>query len=144
MSESATCCPLQGADEYATVYSVLVRTARKDHSCYECEKAISRGTKYEYITMLYDGHWDDFKICLLCSEIGEHFTCNDGWEHGRILGQLWSDLQENFFSDMKAGGPCMEGLSPAAKGKLIDERMEWYLAQDEVNDDRWEGWRPPQ
>ncbi len=133
----AMCCPLQGADECATVYNRRARVARKDHACFECEKTIPRGSKYEYVSMLFDGHWDDFKTCLPCSEIGDHFTCyEDGV--GRIVGQLWSDLQENFFPDMKAGGPCMEGLSPAAKQKLIDERMEWYFEQDEIDDGAWE------
>lgn len=130
------CCPLREADEAATVYNSETRTARKDHVCYECRKAIPRRTKYVHISMLFDGTWDDFKLCLLCEEIGDHFSCG----RGRLLGELWSDLQQYFFRDMSAGGTCMDGLSPAAKGRLFEARMEWYFDQDEIDDSAWEDW----
>jgi hypothetical protein len=72
-------------------------------------------------------------------EIRTHFACGNGW----IIGELWNDLEENFFPDMKAGGQCMHGLSPEAKRRLIDARMEWYFAEDEVEpvkDEIWEHW----
>ena len=123
------CCPLQDCDgDRATVYNTTERKARKEHTCYECRGKIAKGTRYEYVSMLFDGSWDDFKLCSLCREIGDHFSCGNG----RILGELWSDLEENFFPDMKAGGPCMEGLSPEAKQFLIDRRMAWYYEQDEI------------
>lgn len=132
------CCPLSGCDEYATVYNTSVRVARKEHRCYECRDPIPRGATYEYISMLFDGCWDDFKLCLLCKEIGDHFTC----ESGRVLGEMWNELEEYFFPDMKCGGQCMEGLSPEAKRRLIDKRMEWYFDQDECRDGQWDGWTP--
>jgi hypothetical protein len=51
-------------------------------------------------------------MCLLCSEIGNHFACG-----GRVVETLWSDLEENFFPDMRMGGPCMSGLSPASEAQ---------------------------
>ena len=60
--------------------------------------------------------------CELCVEIRDHFACN-GW----IFGQLWEDLENNFFPEMVAGGPCMEGLSPTAKAALFEERTRWLL-----------------
>jgi hypothetical protein len=44
------------------------------------------------------------------------------------------------------GGPCMEGLSPEAKTRLVERRMNWYFEQDEIDDSRWDGWseRRPQ
>lgn len=51
------------------------------------------------------------------------------------LNASGSDLEENFFPDMKAGGPCMEGLSPAAKARLFDRRMKWLLPSKEGNDE---------
>jgi hypothetical protein len=38
------------------------------------------------------------------------------------------------------GGPCLDGLSPAAKLKLVERRMAWYLDQDEIDDSAWEDW----
>jgi len=130
------CCPLQGNDgDGPSCSSVTVRTARKEHACSECREPITRGTKYEYASAIWDGRPDSFKTCLSCVEIRNHFAC-EGW----IYEQLWSDLEQNFFPDMKAGGQCMSGLSPAAKTRLIDVRMKWYFEQDEIDDSVWEDW----
>lgn len=133
MSEM-TCCPLSGVgDEGPTCHTSKLRRARKEHQCSECSEAILPGQRYEYQSGIWDGRPDTFKTCLSCVEIRDHFSCD-----GYIYGQLWSDLEENFFPDMKAGGPCMAGLSPAAKQRLIDERMKWYLENCEPD-----GARPP-
>jgi hypothetical protein len=127
---------LQGGDgDGPSCFSSEVRTARKEHVCGECRCVIAPGTKYEYASGVWDGRPDSFKTCSMCAEIRDHFAC-EGW----IYEQLWGDLQENFFPDMVAGGPCMQGLSPAAKQKLIDERMEWYFDLGEINDEVWEDW----
>lgn len=120
------CCPLSSSGDYEgpSCYRSRVRTARKDHHCYECGADIKPGDRYEYVSGVWDGCPGSHKTCLSCVEIRDHFAC-DGW----IFGQLWSDLRENFFPDMKAGGPCMEGLSPAAKARLFDERMKWFEAR---------------
>ncbi len=130
------CCPLSQADETATVYETSARRARKVYCCDECREAIVVGEQHRYISMLFDGAWSSFRMCLLCDEIGNHFSCG----RGRILETLWDELRENFFPDMRMGGPCMQGLSPAAKAKLVDARMAWYLAQDEIEDSAWEDW----
>ena len=133
------CCPLSGGDDESyTSLEWRVVTARKPHVCVECRKPITKGTKHEFYKGLYDGHIDTFRTCLLCVEIRDHFACGEGW----LYGEVWNQLEENFFPDMKAGGPCMEGLSPAAKQALIDARMEWYFEQDECNDSQWDGWTP--
>lgn len=129
------CCPLQECDEYAKVYKRARRRGRKDHECYECDEVIKRGEPHDSISTLFDGQWSSWRECLLCAEIGDHFACG-----GRAAGTLWSDLEDNFFPDMRMGGPCMEGLSPAAKTKLVERRMAWYLDQDEVDDSAWEDW----
>lgn len=133
----ATCCPLQECDEYVTVYERTQRRSRKDHECCECGAgAIKRGDLYDDISMLFDGSWSSWRECLLCAEIGDHFSCGGG----RVAGTLWSDLEENFFPDMRMGGPCMAGLSPEAKLKLVERRMAWYFDQDEIDDSDWEDW----
>lgn len=120
MSESMVCCPLQGCDEYAVAGTDVIRRARKAHHCYECGETIAKGDKYEYATSLYDAHWSTYRTCLSCAEIRDHFACN-----GFYYGRLWDDLADNFFPDMKAGGPCMEGLSPAAKARLFERCLAW-------------------
>jgi hypothetical protein len=116
------CCPL-GADDgdLPSVCDVRTRRAAKDHACSECGEAIPRGTQYEHVKGLWDGSWSTFRTCLSCVEIRAHFACEGRW----VYGELWSQLEDNFFPDMKAGGPCMEGLSPAAKNRLFERRMKW-------------------
>lgn len=115
------CCPLSGADaERPSCSSTTTRAARKSHRCGECRETIAPGAKYEYTSGIWDGRPSSHKTCLSCVEIRDHFQC-EGW----IYGQLWEDLEYNFFPDMKAGGPCMKGLSPEAKARLFERRMAW-------------------
>ena len=119
---TVTCCPLSsGEDGQADFYSTSVQAARKAHKCCECEEEIPAGVRYEKIAGVWEGSWSTYRTCLSCVEIRTHFACA-GW----LFGQVWEDLEQNFFEDMKAGGPCMEGLSPEAKRRLFDRRMEWY------------------
>ena len=137
-----TCCPLSdGYDgDPPSVFKKSEPIARKEHGCSECGKPIARGERHELVRGCWGGSWSTYRTCLLCVEIRSHFACGNGF----IYGQLWSDLAENFFRDMSCGGRCMDGLSPAAKSKLIDERMEWYFDQGEIDDDKWSGrsWMP--
>lgn len=127
MSESMVCCPLEGCDDYATFSKVTKPKARIVHACEECGAgAIKPGDLYERSVQIDDDSGIDvYKTCLSCAEIRRHFACN-GW----IWGQLWSDLESNFFETMVAGGPCMKGLSPAAKARLFEARLEWLEGLD--------------
>ena len=116
------CCPLSTSDDGCVeAYQCSHPTARKDTKCYECNAPISAGTKYEYVKGIWEGEWMIHKTCMSCKEIRDHFACNGQY----VFGMLWEDLRENFFPTMKAGGPCMEGLSPEAKARLFDVRMKW-------------------
>lgn len=117
------CCPLGGGEDGAlVVLSDGVVRARKEHKCGECREPIQTGTKHERTV----GKWEDeiatYRTCLSCVEIRNHFACGSGW----FYGEVWSQLEENFFPDMKAGGPCMKGLSPEAKARLFERRLKWY------------------
>jgi len=118
------CCPLTSntGEDGPSCYRTVVRRAKKPHVCCECREVIPAGTKYEYVSGIWDGRPESHKTCLSCAEIRDHFACN-GW----IFEHVWEDLEQNFFPDMKAGGPCMEGLSPAAKQRLFDRRMAWLV-----------------
>jgi hypothetical protein len=120
------CCPLSTGDIESTCSSIALRKARKEHRCCECRETIAKNAKYEYVSGIWDRTPSAWKTCLSCVEIRDHFSC-EGW----VFGELWNDLEENFFPDMKAGGPCMEGLSPAAKGRLFERRMAWLERCDQ-------------
>lgn len=133
---TAECCPLSGSDGDAPrVYHVSIVTARKEHICKECREAIPRGARYERITGLWGDRWSTMRTCLSCVEIRDHFACGNGW----LFGRLWPDLEENFFPEMTAGGPCMTGLSPEARGRLFDRRLRWLEDCGAIAD----GARPP-
>jgi hypothetical protein len=120
---SMTCCPLSANDgPNAKVFKKSRVSARKDTTCCECRDPIARGTVHEVIRGLWEQSWSTYRTCLICVEIRDHFEC-EGW----LFEHVWDDLQENFFPDMKAGGPCMEGLSPDAKARLFDRRMAWLM-----------------
>lgn len=117
------CCPLSGSgDDGATLHSTTHPVARKEHRCTECDEAIPVGAKYERTEGMWGSSWSTHKTCMSCVEIRDHFEC-EGW----LYGQVWADLEVNFYPDMKAGGPCMEGLSPKAKGRLFERRTAWLL-----------------
>ena len=123
----ASCCALGSGDgESASVWTIKQVKAAKDHRCTECREVIAKGAIYERTKGCWDGSWSEFKTCVVCVEIRGHFSCDEnGWD----FGSVWSQLADNFFPDMKAGGPCMEGLSPAAKDKLFTRRMKWLMKE---------------
>lgn len=56
--------------------------ARKVHTCYECNRPITPGTKYEKITGLYcDGGFFELKTHLACAGIRRDFCCD---MHGSV------------------------------------------------------------
>jgi len=121
MSETMVCCPLDGGEDGPSCFRSGMRRARKSHYCGECREEIPTGVQYEYASGVWDGYPGSYKTCLSCVEIRTHFACGRGW----IYEYLWEQLEENFFPDMKAGGPCMQGLSPEAKARLFERRMKW-------------------
>jgi hypothetical protein len=116
------CCPLYGDyDERAAFSSKETRRAAKAYVCCECEAPIPKGERHELYSGKWDGDFSAFRTCLSCVEIRDHFACSSGW----TFTQVWDDIKSNFFPTMTAGGPCMEGLSPAAKARLFELRLAW-------------------
>ena len=118
------CCPLSSNDESSGAHAVSEVTARKAHKCGECDESIPAGARYERYVVFEDGSAEAFKTCLSCVEIRDHFACN-GW----LFGCVWDDIEQNFYPEMRAGGECLKGLSPAAKGRLFERRLAWLEKQ---------------
>lgn len=49
-----------------TIYRESLRTAGTCHRCYECGTRIRTRTRYLHISGIWDGMWDDFRLCLYC------------------------------------------------------------------------------
>ena len=75
----------------------IVKSARKDHQCCECQRTIKLGETYEYTFGVWNGVAQTFKTCEQCQEI-KHWAIesyeesNDCfcWHYGRML----SDVRE--------------------------------------------------
>lgn len=121
------CCPLADNDGDPNEFEhQSFRKAAKEYPCRECGAAIARGDRHElWVICNPDGYWSRIRTCQMCAEIRSHFECG-GW----TFGVLWEELRENFFPNMKAGGPCMQGLSAAAKRFLVDRWLKWKGLED--------------
>lgn len=117
---SVTCCPLDSGDgDGPRVFDQSEPIAAKVHQCSECGLEIARGERYELAKGLWES-WETFRTCLRCVEIRDHFACE-----GFIYTHVWSNIREHFFPDMRAGGPCLDGLSPTAKAFMFEQRLAW-------------------
>jgi hypothetical protein len=114
------CCLSEAEDGVLEFASTIERRARKPHRCCECRETISPGQRYVIHVGIWDWEWSRYKQCIECDEIQRHFACTS-----YIYGELWPDLREIFFPTMVAGGPCMDGLSAAAKGKMFAMWRKW-------------------
>jgi len=121
---SVTCCPLSGGywDSEWSFFKSYVRRSRKSRHCDECGKSIEPGDRYENASGLFDGYFSRMITCVPCVEVRDHFACN-----GYMFGQIWSDIEENFFPNMVAGGECLQGATPTAKAKLFEQYNEWLF-----------------
>jgi hypothetical protein len=118
---SGDCGVCIGGDtgEYCTLSDAKIVKAHKQHQCEECGKVIQVGEKYERLTSLYEGEWSRMEVCLICREISIAFSCE-----GRIIGNMWEDIQDNMFPQMTTG--CLEKLTTAAaKQHLVNKWREW-------------------
>lgn len=115
-----TCTCVSGADADGNILELFrrARTARKPHRCCECHENINPGDRYEDMAGVFDG-FVAYKTCGPCVEIRNHF-CDGTW----IYGGLWEQMQY-CFPELVAGGPCVEGLSAAAKAKLFAKWRAW-------------------
>lgn len=134
MSDEIMCCPLDGGDcDGPKVSATTTPRARKVIRCEECGKDIAAGERYERHHGLYEDAWYTNKTCMPCVAVRDHFACN-GW----IFGQVWSDISENFFQTMVAGGNCLSGMRPEGKAKMFEKFLEWYFEGGYESRDWWQ------
>lgn len=74
-------CSCDIFDGWPAVYDLTIRKARKTHRCYECNRSIEPGERYEDVKSLFDGIWDRFRTHLSCAGIRRDFCCN---VHGSV------------------------------------------------------------
>lgn len=105
--------------EPAEFFDSRTVTARKEHQCFECQKEIKHGDRYERVSGKWEGELSTYRFCILCSEIGQAFSCD-----GRLFGCLWENIREDLFPNMTTG--CLAKLkTTAAKEYLVTEWHKW-------------------
>lgn len=92
-------CWINEADPWR-VYHWEMRTARKEHQCFECERTICRGERYHYAVGLPDERpvrWDVFKLCPHCDAASKWLTvvCR-GFLYGGIAMELREHWDEEY------------------------------------------------
>lgn len=83
-------------DDTYEVYSRRMVAARKEHACFECSRAIPRGTRYERAKGLYDGRWDLMTTCARCVEARRWIDviCSGAWSHGQLDDDIYQHVDE--------------------------------------------------
>lgn len=96
-------CAIDYCDERFSVYWKRWNvTARKEHSCDECNRKIAKGEKYLYAFGVYDGNGDSYHTCSHCAVAVKWLTDNcGGFLHGGVL----EDIEEhiNDYPDIRTG-----------------------------------------
>ena len=106
-------------DDEAEFYKTTIPKARKTHQCTECGNAIQPGENYERTSAKWEETLTTYKTCLMCVEIRAKFSCDGSW----IFGTIWDELKEHLFDRLTFG--CLEGLSPAAREKVLEAWRKW-------------------
>jgi hypothetical protein len=96
-----------------------IRTARKEHRCFECREPILPGQRYEFTSGIFDGDPFSQKICLPCVEIGQALYCD-----GRMFGMLWEDIEEQIFHERLMNAACLDKLSTLEAKEFLQRR--WW------------------
>lgn len=91
-------CRIQDCDPWK-VYRAGTRVARKEHTCFECGRKITKGESYHYATGLHPdaAGWDVFKLCPHCDAASQWLVvvCN-GFLYGGIREELREHWEEEW------------------------------------------------
>jgi hypothetical protein len=68
--------------------------ARKDHKCCECGDIIKKGDIYEYVSGKWEGEFDTYKTCMICSRIRKDYCAPFGW----LRDDLWDCLGVDYIT----------------------------------------------
>jgi hypothetical protein len=96
--------------------------AEKQHKCYECSEIIQKGEVYSFHTVFYDGVVSNYKLCMACDSLTEHFFSN-GWIFGSVRDDLEDYLHYNWHSDLPSS--CISKLETKARDFVCDYLQEY-------------------
>lgn len=102
-------------------------TARKEHICTECSRAILLGEKYTNEKVKWEKEFNTFKTCIDCLSIRNTFFC-DGWYYTMLYEYLQEHINE---MDGEISEDCIVELTPIAREKVCS-MIENYWKDHEV------------
>ena len=111
---NCTCMVDMDVDDPSTVSTETIRKARKPHQCFECDRDIVVGERYEEATVLDDGEWDRYRTCLDCVSVRNAMFCG-GWYYGRVWEDVRDSLREGW--EEVPSSAIMMALTPRAREK---------------------------
>jgi hypothetical protein len=82
-------------DDYPEFFDLKIRKARKEHRCCECSTTIRVGDQYEYVVGKWDGDINDFRTCLICSQIRNDYCA----PYGMLREELWERLEIDYLGE---------------------------------------------
>jgi hypothetical protein len=127
--DCATVCV--GVDEFCTVLSRSLPKARKPHKCHECKELIEPGERYERVSTLYDGNFDEHKTCLGCISIRDEFF-KDGYFYCGIIEAFEEHVREcsGIISES-----AIARLNAGGRAKVSDIIHEYWARYEDEEDD---------
>lgn len=102
--------------------SISMRTAKKDHLCFECGDVIKKGTRYEKTSGVWDGTFATFKTCRGCLSLREEFF-RSAYYYGRIWGDFRTYVDE---VGAEISEKCLSNLTPTAREKACNIVQEYW------------------
>jgi len=111
--ERGFCSCVIGEAKTINPYRATTPVSRKEYECCECHDAIPKGTRYQRITGILDGHGVDYTTCLVCAHIRKDFCAP--------IGELDERLREL--------------IGVGLNGEIVEDR---HLAS-RIPPARWEG-----
>ena len=115
-------------EDYCKVLRESQPTARKQHKCGECRRAIEVGEKYNLEATLYDGEISTYKTCLDCMSIRREFFKGGFYYEGIIdaldehVNDCGGDISES----------CLASLTPGARTMVCE------MIEETWNDENYE------
>jgi len=60
-----------------SVFTNIIKRARKPHVCYECKVVIHAGDDYHAMSGCWDGEWHHYKTCIDCECLRDELKYDD-------------------------------------------------------------------
>jgi hypothetical protein len=80
-------------DDYATIYNEQLVRARKEHKCSCCRQIIIPRTRYRQVNSLYDGKWNNWKLCDTCIRVELAIVAHE-LEEGCWWSEAWPSFDD--------------------------------------------------